>query len=175
MERGEATKVLDDFGIEAVANAIIDGRTLTGIARDLGMARSTLLAWIAADRERTQRAIDARRLSAAAFDEMAEEALLAAKDQTEVARARELASHYRWRASKADPANFAERIGIGGAGLPLIEPADTPERRLDIARRLAFALELGSRAADELRRRRAAPVLQLVHQPPKDGRHDVDL
>jgi CRISPR/Cas system-associated protein Csm6 len=76
---------------------------MTAIAKGLGVARSSLQAWLAADPKRTQRAIDARRLSADAWDELAEEVLLSAKDHVEVARARELASHHRWKASKAGP------------------------------------------------------------------------
>jgi hypothetical protein len=80
---------------------------------------------------------------------MAEAAPLEAKDAVEITRACELASHNRWRASKADVVNFGDKRGIGGApGLP---PVEAPQRHdFEIARRLAFILERGKIAAEEM-------------------------
>ena len=41
---------------------------------------------------------------------MAEAELRNASDPFELARARELASHYRWKASKADPGQFGDKL-----------------------------------------------------------------
>lgn len=101
--------VLDYFGVDWVCDQILNGRTLTAIAREATVARSTLLGWIAADTDRSARVRVARQQAGAAWDDMAEEGLAAAKTSHELAVARELAHHWRWRASKIDP-NYKDRV-----------------------------------------------------------------
>lgn len=138
---------------------------MTEIAKDLGVGRSTLLAWLASDKERAQRSMDARRLSAAAFDDMALQLLLDAKDAIEVTRAREIASHLRWRASKMDVAQYGNKVGIGGApGLPPIDRSwseRTPEEHIELARRMAFILAQG----EDAMRNQPAALPQLAYTP----------
>lgn len=96
--------VLDLFGIDWVCDQLLDLRMLTDIAREAGVGLSTLTAWIAATPERSARVREARRLAADAWVEKAEQVVVDAKNGFELQRARELAHHYRWKASKISPA-----------------------------------------------------------------------
>ena len=71
-----------------------------------------LCQWIAANPERSARAREARVTAAATYADKAELILSDATDPFQLARARELASHYRWRASKASPKEFGDKIEI---------------------------------------------------------------
>lgn len=107
-----ATEKLDQLGVDALCDRICAGESQTAIARDLGIGVATLCRWIAADVERSARVREARISAARSFDDMAEYELRSAGDAFELAKARELASHYRWKASKADPRGYGEKIEI---------------------------------------------------------------
>jgi hypothetical protein len=104
-------QLLDEMGIDSICDRIIGGESQAAIARDLKIAPSILSRWLAADEQRSARAREARNASADAYADKAEEALLfAPPEQIEISRARELASHYRWMASKRRPTEYGERI-----------------------------------------------------------------
>lgn len=96
--------VLDLFGIDWVCDRIGDEATLTAIAREASVATATLLNWINLDADRSARVKAARTQMAAVWDERATEVIVSATTPFELAKARELAQHYRWRASKISPA-----------------------------------------------------------------------
>lgn len=96
--------VLDILGTDWVCERIGDEVTLTAIAREASVATATLLNWINADLDRSARVKAARAQMAAVWDERATELIAAASSPLELAKARELAHHYRWRASKISPA-----------------------------------------------------------------------
>ena len=98
-----ATSVLDYFGVEWLCDQIQDGNTLTAAAAEAGVPRSTLLRWVAADPVRSARVREARQQAGAAWDDLAEQGLKDAKTPHQLAIARELAHHYRWRARAIDP------------------------------------------------------------------------
>lgn len=105
-------KKLDAYGVEALCEAIGDRKTLTAIAEEQGVSLTRLLAWIAADSDRSARVRDARKSMAAVWDEEAEAEIRAAKDELGLKRAREIAHHYRWRAAKVAPAEYGERVAL---------------------------------------------------------------
>lgn len=107
-----AKEKLDQLGVEWLCNQIIDGQSQTSIAQSVGVSLATLSNWIAADIERSARVREARIASSRAYDEKAEQALMDARDPFELAKARELASHYRWKASKTNPKEYGERVEI---------------------------------------------------------------
>ena len=113
------SQVLDSMGDEKIIARIMDGETLTGIAKSLGMSRHAMVDWLNSEPDRSARARDARRQSAAAFDEQITGLLEGASDPFALAKARELAHHLRWRASKIDPSGYGEKlemnlqVGIG--------------------------------------------------------------
>jgi len=110
--KGEKTALLDSFGIAALCERILTGTSQADIASETGVSQGTLVAWIAADPERSARVREARLSAARHFDERAEQVLIAAADPFALAKARELASHYRWKASKSNPREYGDKIEI---------------------------------------------------------------
>ena len=111
-EKGAKLAACDAMGIDALCEKLIAGVSQTAIAAEIGVSLATLIAWVAADPERSARAREARVASAGNFADRAEEELRRASDPFTLARARELASHYRWKASKASPKDFGDKIEI---------------------------------------------------------------
>lgn len=112
MAKGDQLRKCDDFGIDQVAERLMGGETQTSVAAEIGVSQATLINWLATDPERSARAREARIAAARTFDDMAEQVLKDAADTFGLAKARELASHYRWKASKANPREYGEKIEI---------------------------------------------------------------
>jgi hypothetical protein len=104
----------DGFEIEAVLSAIGDGKSLTQIAKDKGTTFGVLQTWLESDPERSARAREARENQARYWDELAEAGIAEASDPFRLARAKELAHHYRWRAAKIAPKHYGERTTVAG-------------------------------------------------------------
>ena len=47
-----------------------------------------------------------------AYDELAQAGIETARDPFELARAKEMAHHYRWRASKVNPGEYGEKLDL---------------------------------------------------------------
>lgn len=113
---------LVDF--DGVTERLSTGVTLTQIAKDAGVSIGFLLQWIAADENRSARAREARAQAAKLWDEKALDVIEQASDPFELQRARELAQHYRWRASKTAPRDYGEKMtqevtGANGGALQI--------------------------------------------------------
>lgn len=150
-----AMEKLDQLGIDWYCGKIIGGTTNLDAAKQAGVSRDTLVNWVATDPERIRRAQDARTLSSFAFDELAEKLITGAKNPFGLQKARELAHHYRWRASKIAPNQYGNRQElVGPGGTPLIpDPYQDMTKEaweLECARRMAFVLQRGAVAADTL-------------------------
>jgi len=118
---------LNSVGVAALCGRIAAGESQREIAESLGVQPSHMCEWIAADQERSARVREARAMSARHWDEQAERAILDADVQTagSIAQARELASHYRWRASKYAPREYGDKIqqeltGANGGPVELV-------------------------------------------------------
>jgi hypothetical protein len=102
---------LNALGIDALCDRIASGVSLTALAESLEISRYAMSSWIAADENRSARAREARIIAASAYADLA---LAAIKDAPanpiELSRARELASHYRWQASKASPQEYGDKV-----------------------------------------------------------------
>lgn len=113
--------VLDLYGSDWICEQILDLNSLSQAAQGAGVALSSLLTWIAADDARSARVREARRLAAEAWVEKAEQVVADAKNNFELQKARELAHHYRWRASKISPQYndkvIQEHTGPGGGAM----------------------------------------------------------
>jgi hypothetical protein len=112
-----AMQALDDHGIEAFVDDIIDGKSYAQIGMDLGVAKSAVNRWLAADPNRSARAREALIQSAQGEDDKAEMVLLghvkdADNQPLDPVIRRELASHYRWRARVRNPREYGEKIDI---------------------------------------------------------------
>ena len=113
-----------DLNIETVCAGIAAGHFMTAIAKECGVSIAVLADWIEADPERAARAREIRSRTAGVWDDLAATGLADAKDPFELAKAKELAHHYRWRASKIAPKTYGERVqqeisGPGGAAIEI--------------------------------------------------------
>lgn len=104
----------DAKAIDELCRRLADGETQMSIAASLGISRSMLTQWILAVPERSVRAREARTQASGAFDEMALQEIQGATDPFSLAKAREIAQHYRWKASKADPLTYGDRTTLAG-------------------------------------------------------------
>ena len=112
MAKGDKAASIDKFGIDAVCDRLMAGESQSAIADEIGVGLATLIRWLAADMERSARAREARIAAARCFEERAESELRQAADPFGLAKARELAQHYRWKASKANPREYGDKIEI---------------------------------------------------------------
>lgn len=110
-----AADKLDAAGIDALCDAIVSGTSMTEYAVQLGVSIGSLINWIEGDSERSARVREARRQSARTYDDKALAELEDAKNAFGLAKAREKAQHYRWRASKIAPKEYGEKLAVGGA------------------------------------------------------------
>jgi hypothetical protein len=107
---------LDAMGLDELCVLIMRPMTLTAIAKKVGVECHTLVVWIEADATRSARVRECRVSSALFWDEAAETELRAAKTPMAFARARELASHYRWRAKAIAPQVYGDKIAHDHSG-----------------------------------------------------------
>lgn len=113
--------------IEKVCAAVIDGTMLTRIAESVGLSKSALLSWIDSDDVRSARVREARNQAAGSWDERAEQVIEDAGDPFSLAKARELAQHYRWRASKIGHKVYGDKLDLkhsGGVSVVPVTPTD---------------------------------------------------
>ena len=101
---------IEAFGIEAVCERLSNGMTMTALAEEIGVTVGKLSQWIASDEEHSARAREARIHAARIWDEKALSVVEQAMDLFELQRAKELAHHYRWRASKTAPKEYGDKL-----------------------------------------------------------------
>ena len=101
---------IEAFGIEAVCERLANGVTMTAVAEEIGVTVGKLSQWIASDEEHSARAREARIHAARLWDEKALSVIEQALDPFELQRAKELAHHYRWRASKTAPKEYGDKV-----------------------------------------------------------------
>lgn len=89
---------------------VAEGASLTKLGSDIGVSRSTLHDWLHAEPGRSARARSSRQRSAEAFEEQAEQEIRKAADPFELAKAKELAHHYRWAARVRSPGTHGEKL-----------------------------------------------------------------
>ena len=121
---------------DELCELIMDGIMLTQIARQWCVSKYALLKWIAADEDRAARSREARSIAGHSWDEMAVKAISdLPKDATpgEITKARELASHYRWRASKISPPYADKSHSIVEATIKQAKPLSDLEALAEIA------------------------------------------
>lgn len=105
-----AMEALDRYGLDAICDDIIDGKSYAQICQKLEIGKSAMSRWLAMDSDRSARVAEALRQSAQGEDDKAELTLL---DKTmDIQRARELAFHYRWRARVRNPHDYGEKVQI---------------------------------------------------------------
>ena len=109
---------MEALGIHAICERMSQGESQRSIADSISVHRGEFSDWLAATPERSARAREARALSARYWDDQAEKVLLGADDDKpgSIAKARELASHYRWRAKCYAPREYGDKIGVEHGG-----------------------------------------------------------
>ena len=94
------------------------GLSQVKIAKSIGVDNERLHSWLAADPQRSARAREARADSARHWDDQAEKVLTEADETVpgSIAKARELASHYRWRAKCYLPREYGDKQEVDHTG-----------------------------------------------------------
>ncbi len=114
---------LDEKGLDWLCDELANGQTQRAICADLGINPATLCYWIASDPKRSARTREARISAARLWEERAGQVIEEAQDQFALAKAKELAHHYRWKASKANPKEFGDKVTaehVGADGGPVL-------------------------------------------------------
>ncbi len=101
---------LDDIGIDAICDMVIEGVQLRRIATNVEVPLSTLMYWVAGDPARVLKMNEARTMTARLWDEFAEDILVQAKSVFGLAKGKELAHHYRWRATSIAPREYGSTV-----------------------------------------------------------------
>jgi len=115
VKKGSQQAKLNAIGIDVVCELILGDASYATIAAQFGMTSMSLINWIEADPLRSTRAREARHLSAAQCDHKALGALEAIPDDgspAQIARQREIASHYRWRAKTRNPRDYGDAMKL---------------------------------------------------------------
>ena len=102
--------------IESIISDLLDGMTYRTISEKNGVPLSTFVDFISKP-EHSARAKEALVLSAQTYEDMGEQVLLdinAESNGVEMARARELAQYYKWKARVRNPKRYGDKLSIGG-------------------------------------------------------------
>lgn len=124
-----ARDAIEAYGIDQICESLASCRTMTAIAAHIGVSKGSLIAWISEDADRSARTKGSRTLAAIFWEEQAESVVKDAADEFELKKARELAQHYRWRASKIAPKDYGDRLEIESKGMPLVIIKDFTGRK----------------------------------------------
>lgn len=103
-----------DTALAYICQHIEAGETISAIAKELGTFHSHISAWLGENQYRSARANVARAKSARYWDDRAQTMIEEASDAFELAKAKELAHHFRWRASKIAPSDYGDRLRVDG-------------------------------------------------------------
>ena len=105
--------------IDEIIEMLHEGDSYRTIAEKLGV-KLTTLADYTSNAEHSARVREALKYSASTFDDKAEKVLLEAESHpVEMARAKELAQLYKWRASKRNPRDYGDTVDITSDGKEL--------------------------------------------------------
>lgn len=117
-------EILPRIDFEMAIEGLTEGKTFKEIAAEQNIPTVTMFDFLYRDVECAARVRVALVKSAQMFADLAEEVIKnAPRDFIEIQRARELAQHYRWKASKRNPREFGDKIDITTQGEKL--PATT--------------------------------------------------
>lgn len=101
---------MEAYTEQRVMDELADGKPMKHIAIEAGVSFGAMSVWIATDPDRSARAREARIHAARIWDEKAEAVIEDARDPFTLAQAKELAHHYRWRASKTAPRDYGDKV-----------------------------------------------------------------
>ena len=107
-------EMIETYGEDKIMAAIEEGGSLFTLAEKIGVNRSTLDYWLTSDVGRSARARIARQRSSGSLEEKAERGIQEADGPFELAKAKELAHHYRWAARVRSPATHGDKLELSG-------------------------------------------------------------
>jgi len=121
------------FDVDQVVASIYRLESLLEIASKADAPVESLIAWIHGDPIRKAQIQEARANAAVFWDEKAEWLLSAAQDEFSLQKAKELASHYRWRATKIAPRVYGDRqkVEVEGRQVVYVVEGVTKQPALD--------------------------------------------
>jgi hypothetical protein len=130
--KGQAKSALDAVGIDQVCTWILEGRPMYAIAAEIGVSDGAFYKWFEADSERSARVKEARVKAGTSYVDKAERVIAEALEPFGLAKAKELAHHYRWKAKAVNPAQWGDKqqvdlnakIDLGDALIKAINAAD---------------------------------------------------
>lgn len=107
----EIRSVIDEYGLDQICRDIQGGMMLSQVCEAIGPPVNifNLTTWLNVDKNRATKVRDARSLAAVVYEEMAFTALTEAKNDFKLAKAKELASHLRWRAARTNPRDYGDK------------------------------------------------------------------
>lgn len=98
--------------LDDILDMFRDGYTFRAVCSEFGVSSRTMNKFLSLPENKDQYYAVLQE-SADAYADKAEEVLLTApSDKNELYRARELAQHYRWLASKRNPKRFGDRLEV---------------------------------------------------------------
>lgn len=104
---------MENSEIDKIVDLILEGKTYRAIALELKMPLSSLYSGIQSNAEHSARVREALQFSANTFADKAEDVLSEADStKEEIMRAKELAQHYRWKASKRAPKVYGDKLDV---------------------------------------------------------------
>lgn len=139
-KHGEVQKVLDKAGIEWVCIQIANGRRITALCEQLGVARSQLIKWCRDDFDRSTQYEQARQDRADGYADEIEDDFHNAKNDFELKKARELAYQKRWYASKIRPAQYGSTVNIDHSGKVDVSDAQLDARIVALGSAISTAI-----------------------------------
>lgn len=125
--------------VEFIIESILEGKTYREIAQELRISLAKLHG-ITSLSEHSARVREALKISADSYSDKAEQILKDAKGNlVEIQRARELAQHYRWKASKRDPKRFSDKLDVTTDGEKINQSIDLSKLSTEVLEALKNA------------------------------------
>ena len=133
---------IEFLGAEKICAMVADGKSLKDIARVAGCRAGAISAYMGATPQTRFMLRTAREAAAWVYDERAEEKLTAATEPFALAQSRELAAHYRWRASKTAPEIYgdSQRVTLD-ATVSALTPDERRARIAQLQAKLGLTIE----------------------------------
>lgn len=127
---------------EEVIDLIMRGAGYRFIAQKFGVGLATLHTWMGQNPERLQACAKAREHASHTEDETALNEIASAKDAFELAKARELAIHRRWRAKALNPKQYADSIKVDAKVEHVLTPEQIDERLAQMAKKFGIPIKV---------------------------------
>ena len=123
-----ARNKLDSAGEQTIISMITAGEGYRAIARKFDVSVCAVFAWIEQNTERSHACARASELASHTEDDKALEGIEQAADMFELAKAKELAIHRRWRAKALAPKKYGDRQTVDLNATIELKPEQVQEK-----------------------------------------------